>query len=132
MMHPRRSRAIAAPAAAAAMAVVVTMVLAGAGAGARAAERFFSAIGDLPVMAGLVEVADARMVFDKPEGRIVQVAASGAVSRTDVLRFYTGVLPRLGWTRAEDGTFRREGERLSLRMRGGDGTLTVQFSLSPD
>ena len=130
MMHPRRSRAIAAPAAAAAMAVVVTMVLAGAG--ARAAERFFSAIGDLPVMAGLVEVADARMVFDKPEGRIVQVAASGAVSRTEVLRFYTGVLPRLGWTRAEDGTFRREGERLSLRMRGGDGTLTVQFSLSPD
>ena len=130
MMHPRRSRAIAAPAAAAAMAVVVTMVLAGAG--ARAAERFFSAIGDLPVMAGLVEVADARMVFDKPEGRIVQVAASGTVSRTDVLRFYTGVLPRLGWTRAEDGTFRRGGERLSLQMQGGDGTLMVYFSLSPD
>ncbi len=110
--------------------VVITMVLAGAG--ARAAERFFSAISDLPVMAGLVEVADARMVFDKPEGRIVQVAASGTVSRTDVLRFYTDVLPRLGWTRAEDGTFRSGGERLSLRMRRGDGTLMVHFSLSPD
>jgi len=132
MMHPRRSRTIAAPAVAAAMAVVVAMVGAGAGAGARAAERFFSAISDLPVMAGLVEVADARMVFDKPEGRIVQVAASGTVSRTDVLRFYTGVLPRLGWTRAEDGTFRRGGERLSLRMQGGNGTLMVHFSLSPD
>ena len=130
MMHPRRFRATAAPAAAAAMAVVITMVLAGAG--ARAAERFFSAIGDLPVMEGLVEVADARMVFDKPEGRIVQVAASGTVSRTDVLRFYTGVLPRLGWTRAEDGTFRREGERLSLQIEAGDGTLMVHFSLSPD
>ena len=130
MMHPRRFRAIAAPAVAVAMAVVVTMVLAGAG--ARAAERFFSAIGDLPVMAGLVEVADARMVFDKPEGHIVQVAASGTVSRSDVLRFYTGVLPRLGWTRAEDGIFRREGERLSLQIEGGDGTLMVHFSLSPD
>ena len=130
MMHHRRFRAIAAPAAAAAMAVVITMVLAGAG--ARAAERFFSAIGDLPVMEGLVEVADARMVFDKPEGRIVQVAASGTVSRTDVLRFYTGVLPRLGWARAEDGTFRREGERLSLQLEDSDGTLMVYFSLSPD
>ncbi len=121
---------MAAAAVALAPAVVITMVLAGAG--ARAAERFFSAISDLPMMAGLVEVADARMVFDKPEGRIVQVAASGTVTRTDVLRFYTDVLPRLGWTRAEDGTFRRAGERLSLRMRRGDGTLMVHFSLSPD
>jgi hypothetical protein len=130
MLHTRRAVLIAAPAVALAWAAVMVMVPGGAG--AQAAERFFSAIADLPVMPGLVEVADARMVFDKPGGRIVQVAASGVVSRDDVLRFYTGVLPRLGWTRAADGAFRREGERLSLRMRTGDGALTVQFSLSPE
>ena len=130
MLHTRRAVLIAAPAVALAWAAVMVMVLGLTG--TRAAERFFSAIADLPVMLGLVEVADARMVFDKPGGRIVRLAASGAVSREDVLQFYTRVLPRLGWTRAADGTFRREGERLSLKMKAGDGALTVHFSLSPD
>jgi len=95
-----------------------------------AADRFFSGIDDLPVMPGLEQVADAGMVFDTPAGRIVEVAARGSVTRAKVQAFYNGVLPQLGWRKA-DGVWRREGERLRLVFGAADGVLTVRISLSP-
>ncbi len=99
---------------------------------AAAAEKFFGAMEDLPVMSGLVEDTSARVVFDKPQGRIVQITASGDVAPSEVRRFYGEVLPQLGWTRTGAGIYRREGEVLRLRLRPGGGRVTVRFSLSPD
>jgi hypothetical protein len=102
----------------------------------RAAEQFFAAIEDLPVMPGLEQVPGAGVSFDKPQGRIVEAAASGDVSRAAVRAFYTAVLPQLGWDAAGDGRYLRDGERLVLSFgASGDATgrtLTVRFSLFPD
>jgi len=98
---------------------------------ARAAD-FVPGTEDVPLMPGLVTVDGSSIVFDKPEGRIVESAAHGAVSRYDVTRFYAQSLPPLGWRRVGAGnSWRREGEKLRLDFRGPDGDLTVGFSLSP-
>jgi hypothetical protein len=111
------------------IALLFAVVLLSAGRGG-AAERFFKGIDDLPVMPGLEQVIGAGVVFDTPAGRIVEVAAEGAVTRAQVEQFYAGVLPQLGWRRAEGG-WRREGERLRIGFGTADGVLTVRISLSP-
>ena len=92
---------------------VVVVALAGIAA-VGAAERFFAGIEDLPVMPGLEQMQGAGVSFDKPEGRIVEVAARGKVSRRAVVEFYRAVLPQLGWRAAGEGRYRREGEHLNL------------------
>ena len=86
-----------------AIAATLTVVLLAGVAATGAAERFFAGIEDLPVMPGLEQMRDAGVSFDKPEGRIVEVAASGKVSRRAVAEFYRAVLPRLGWRAAGTG-----------------------------
>lgn len=111
--------------------VLLAALMAGA-VPAGAAERFFDGIDDLPVMPGLEQLPDAKVTFDKPEGRIVEVAAQGPLTRDAVLDFYAAVLPQLGWRESGAGRYRREGERLVLAVSGADGTITVRFSLGPE
>jgi hypothetical protein len=100
------------------------------GAPARA-DEFVSGTEDLPLMPGLNPVAGSSLVFDKPEGRIVEAQATGKLTREDVTRFYAQTLPQLGWSAAGTNLWRRESERLKLDYRGPDGNLTVGFTLSP-
>lgn len=93
---------------------------------------FVAGIEDLPLMAGLEEVPDSGVVFDKPSGRIVEAYARGRVTRQAVLKFYTGTLPQLGWRRDGDVAFHREGERLTLNITTVSGILTIRFTLSPN
>ena len=97
----------------------------------RAAERFFSVIDDLPIMASLAEIPGSAIVYSKPQGRIVEVAARGAVTRDAVLEFYANTLPQLGWHQDSDGAWFREKEQLTLSFQNGAGELMVQFSLAP-
>lgn len=99
---------------------------------ARAAEGFLSVAEDVPLMPGLVEDAGSATVFDKPEGRIVQADAVGAVRRAAVLAFYAETLPQLGWAPGPaPAEFSREREMLRLSFKGRDGALTVHFDLTP-
>jgi hypothetical protein len=100
-----------------------------AAAASRAAE-FVSGTEDLPLMPGL-EPIDGALVFDKPEGRIVEAQARGKLARAKVRDFYDATLPQLGWSAAGVNAWRREGEMLRLDYRGRDGDLTVGFTLSP-
>ncbi len=99
---------------------------------AAAADTYLSAVDDLPLMAGLKEVPGQGVVFDAPQGRIVQAYASGPLSRTQVGNFYAATLPQLGWR--EDGPlrFNREGEQLTLEItETGGASVTVLFILTP-
>jgi hypothetical protein len=93
---------------------------------------FFAAVEDMPIMPGLAEPPGASTVFDKPEGRIVQLIAAGRVDRDHVLKFYADTLPQLGWRRAADGNWRREAEllRLEVRPKGRDSELRIQIAPS--
>jgi hypothetical protein len=96
-----------------------------------AAEEFVAGTEDIPLMPGLVPIEGSSVVFDKPQGRIVEAQARGAVTRTKVRAFYAATLPELGWRAAGANAWRREGELLRLDFSGRDGNLTVGFTLSP-
>ena len=96
-----------------------------------AADRFVTGIADLPLMPGLEEIDGSAIVFSKPQGRIIEVMASGAVTSDAVRAFYDRTLPQLGWRRKEAGGWQRENELLRLDMKGGQKGLVIQFSLTP-
>jgi hypothetical protein len=95
------------------------------------ADAFVPGTEDVPLMPGLTPVAGSSLVFDKPEGRIVEAQASGKVTRAAARAFYGASLPQLGWTAASGDAWRREGEVLHLDYREERGILTVGFTLSP-
>jgi hypothetical protein len=98
---------------------------------APAADAFVAGTEDLPLMPGLDPVRDSGIVFDKPQGRIVEAQARGKVTRAAVRRFYEATLPELGWAADGPQSWRREGERLRIDLKGRDGDLRVGFTLSP-
>jgi hypothetical protein len=114
-------------------ALAAALTLAGPAApGPRAqAQSYIAEVEDLPLMSGLAEVEGAGVVFDKPDGRIVEAYAQGRVGREAVLAFYRKTLPQLGWQATGGAAFRREGEALSLDFLDGGGALIVRFTLVP-
>ncbi len=112
---------------------VAALALAGGAAQAQdGSAGFVGGIEDLPLMAGLVEDVAAGLVFDKPEGRIVEALAAGPLERAAVEAFYAATLVQLGWQPSGDGAYKREGEALRITVSGEDGAVTVHFSLAPD
>lgn len=98
--------------------------------------RFFSELNDIPLMPGLYELAGDTVVFDKPEGRIVE---SSAVTETEnvnkIKAFYDSALPQLGWERVAspdgDSAFIRQDEALRLRLESREGVNVVKLMVSP-
>ena len=114
-------------------ALLAVLPLFGAGAAPTRAQvqSYIAEVEDLPLMPGLAEVEGAGVVFDKPDGRIVEAYAQGEVAREAVLAFYRKTLPQLGWRAVGATTFRREDETLSLDFLDGGGALIVRFTLVP-
>jgi hypothetical protein len=83
-------------------------------------------------MPALRAVRDSAVVFDKPQGRIVEAKATGRTTRAAVEKFYASTLPELGWTAEGPNVWRRENERLRIDLGGRDGNLTVGFTILPN
>ena len=97
------------------------------------AQGFLDRIPDLPLMSGLEEVPADGFLFDNPSGRIVEAVATGKVDPGAVTSFYRTTLAELGWTPAGGAlAFRREGERLAIRIEGAGPARTVRFTITPD
>lgn len=98
------------------------------------AAGFLSAMDDMPLAAGVEEIQHGAIVFDKPEGRIVQVTAlrSATATPATIRRFYTETLPNLGWrvgVADKSGlTFTRKGEILRIILTAD----LVIFDLAPN
>ena len=97
----------------------------------RAADVFLSGFEDLPLMAGLTQVVGNGILFDTPQGRIVQASAVGTVSKSSVMQFYAETLPQLGWVRVDDAEFQREGETLRVEFTDLNQRLEVRFLVEP-
>lgn len=101
------------------------------------AEGYLSALPDMPLAAGLSEMPDEALLFDKPEGRILRLSATRMAAATDtaIRQFYVATLPNLGWRaqpagaaqNAPDLTFTRKGENLRITLRAD----RVIFDLAP-
>ena len=123
------------------LAAIGLMVLL-AGRALAADPEYLAAVADLPLPVGLVEDVDAGISFDKPEGRIVEALARGAIAKTDVAAFYRAALPGLGWKPLADGRtgsrWQRGSEVLSVDFAGNgaggagsENPLVVRFSIAP-
>ncbi len=118
--------------------LLLTAPIAGTGVTA-ADEAFLAGVADLPLMPGLREIPDATMIFDKPHGRLIQAAAvsgngsanSPSISLAALWRFYDATLPQLGWRRAGQGYFVRDGEGLRISAEKNGPIITVRFAIAP-
>ena len=102
---------------------------------ASADASFLSALEDVPLMPGLTEDKAQGVVFDTPDGRIVESVAHGNVAVDRVKQFYAAVLPQLGWQSlndmAGDMAYGREGEVLAMTVRPVQGGVIVRYAVSP-
>lgn len=100
---------------------------------AAAEAAYFSAIEDLPLPPGFTERASAGEGFGSESGRIVLLAAEGALTPLAVREFYYEALPQLGWSVSPqtDGTlvFQRGREELSFTVDSADGRTTLGVRL---
>ncbi len=96
-----------------------------------AADTFIFGFEDLPLMEGLTQVAQDSVLFDTPQGRIVQASAVGTVTKESVLTFYDLTLPQLGWVPVAQAVYQREGETLRLEFSDADRALMVRFLTEP-
>lgn len=97
------------------------------------ATDFLKAIDDVPLVAGLTELADP-LVFESDQGRVVRTSAEGQKGPAEISAFYIATLPSLGWKRTEDLarlSFLRENEELNLQIRepASNSPVTVSFEL---
>lgn len=97
----------------------------------RGADVFVYGFEDLPLMAGLSQEVGNSILFDTPQGRIVQATAVGTVSQSSVLKFYTETLPQMGWTIVDETEFQREGETLKVEFTAQGQKLKVRFRVEP-
>jgi len=112
--------------------VIVMIALLLLGAAPARAQQFVPGTEDVPLMKELAAVKGSDLVFDKPEGRILEATARGKVTRVAVRSFYSSTLPQLGWaTTISSDSWTRETETLHLDFSGHDGDLWVTFTLSP-
>jgi hypothetical protein len=99
-----------------------------------AGPAYLQEVADMPLPAGFAEDSAAGMVFDKPEGRIVEAVARGRGDAAAVARFYRNALPELGWVaegRPEALSWRRDGETLRLEVAGTGAQVVVRFHIAP-
>lgn len=102
--------------------------------GNAAGAGFFHAVEDLPLMPGMTEVTEESVVFDQPDGRVVQVGAraGSGVTGAQVAAFYSETLPQLGWQAEGNAGFVREKERLTIEYGAVmGGPLPVRFTIKP-
>ena len=79
---------------------------------------------DIPIPPGFLEDEAARLVFDKPGGRMVELHLVGEGEVANLLSFFEDSLSQLGWSETNRGyggtqvfrIFEREGERLTLTI----------------
>ena len=126
---------------------ILFMVLVGGGAVSMVeratATDFLRFVEDLPLAPGLIEDANAIVVFDKPNGRIVETRAIGPHSSVAaVVDFYRQTLPQLGWiavaaalkatpTGEMQLSFTRDREALSLSIGTDKSDVVIRFAITP-
>lgn len=99
---------------------------------AYAGQGYLEYLPDVPLMDGMGELEEYSFMFDKAEGRVIETAAFVAGSGVnEVMDFYAGALPQLGWTMISRDRFLRNGEQLIVKSEKVEGGVLARFWLSP-
>lgn len=94
--------------------------------------QFSNTVSDFPLMPGLIEMEEQAVLFDRPEGRIVEIVAYVQAGSPDTISaYYNRILPQLGWTRRATNLFAREQEKLSFDFEALQTGYYVTFRIEP-
>ena len=90
----------------------------------------------VPAMPGMIESKSETIVFDKPEGRLMEARLQGPASPSEVHAWYKVALVANGWVEKDGPSnawlwFVREGEVLQLNAAPRDGGTELFLSLAP-
>lgn len=91
----------------------------------------------LPLHQGFILNDDYSLVFDKPEGRIIQAQIDGYGEEAVVQAFYHETLLALGWvldnqrTEGHHAHYARDAEHLSLEYLRDEDVMMIRFYLHP-
>ena len=97
------------------------------------APKFIPGVNGLPLVTGLVLMPGRHIIFDTPEGRIIEAFADGKISPANILAFYTDTLPQLGWIVKSKNEFERENEVLRIEVSANKKNQSiVRFFITPD
>ena len=96
-------------------------------------QDFLRSFGDVPLFPEIVIDSGSALSFEEADGRIAEVRGHSSSSFSDMVDFYRGSLPSLGWVELEvlDNSlyFIRDGEVLRIEfMDNGE----VLFRLAPE
>lgn len=108
-----------------------TALLLSTSAAAQGEPAFLSGLPDVPRMPELTEQADSRVMFDTPEGAIMEAHLTGSPSGREVRAFYRSALPTLGWRRLAPGQYRRDDQCLDLIVERRKNRTQVEISVHP-
>ena len=96
-------------------------------------EAGVNGVNGLPLVTGLVLMPGRHIIFDTPEGRIIEAFADGRISPTNILAFYKDTLPQLGWNVKSKNEFQRENEVLRIEVSANKKNQSiVRFFITPD
>jgi hypothetical protein len=94
---------------------------------------FFPSVNDVPLIEGGVELVEETVVFDQPQGRVIELSALvGGRSPQQIEEFYQHTLPQLGWVMHGANIYKREGEMLRLNVtNSGRQQALLRLSIGP-
>lgn len=97
-------------------------------------EFFIDILGDVPLYEGLDVDYDSLLIFDKPEGRYIELVAylKDGYQAAAVQGFYEQSLPMLGWKKMTRDEFVRQNERLRIKYEDYESSVLVRFEVSPE
>tara|TARA_R110002095_G_scaffold210521_1_gene197817 strand:- start:100 stop:504 length:405 start_codon:yes stop_codon:yes gene_type:complete len=90
-------------------------------------------LSDIPLAPGLSLEDDSEVVFDVPEGKIVEVTTFGSADLLETQTFYKESLEALGWKQVpeKEWSYKRDEEFLEISFEDGEDDLQVKFRLMP-
>lgn len=81
-------------------------------------DRFLDGFPDVPLIEGVREIVEERVVFDTPAGTVAQTVVTSNAAPTATLSNFGNALVALGWTCKQMDTLMgcdREGSKLTFR-----------------
>jgi len=99
---------------------------------------FIEGFGDVPLLDGMHELADERLIFDTPAGTYAEALFTSPAPGDELISRYRAALTSLGWheapVRGEQAmvySFTRERETLSLRITKSAEHTLLRIQLTP-
>ena len=98
----------------------------------QAAEKFFSVLYDVPILAGLELLPELSYSYDKESGNIAYAAALIEKGNpASIYMAYKHSLPQFGWNNIGENSYYREGEVLDITHEPFGQSWVFHFTLHP-